>query len=156
VLPVYPSLSPRELVERTTAQIAKWIVPLIETQAARDTVTPRVLLQIMGTEVFRAVREDTWIKAWMRVASRYTRVVAADCRFPNEAEALHLMQGYVWRVYRDGAASASGAAHATETVLEQIKPDAVVHNNGSIYELQQAVRSLAEEKGWSEQTSVVG
>lgn len=134
-LPCFPYLSPLHLVRETRFQLDKWVVPLIATVDDRAEVTPRVLLQIMGTEVFRSIHAATWVHAWKRAAERTPRVVAADCRFQNEADTLHAIGGEVWRVERPGAGSASGAGHVSETALLTIKADRVVSNSGLLTDL---------------------
>lgn len=55
-------------------------------------MTGRVLLQRLGTEVMRKRDPDYWVNAWRRTAEEHLvkrrNVVCADCRFPNEMEAV--------------------------------------------------------------------
>jgi hypothetical protein len=78
-------------------KIAAQITPDGRIDKARD----RELLQFLGTEYFRALDEDYWVKQWVKsVAERLElttgecRVVADDCRFPNEVAAVRRLGGH--------------------------------------------------------------
>ena len=81
----------------------------------RDEVT-RALLQEYGTEVRRAQDPDYWVKLWRNsITVNYDRpIVAADVRFPNEAEAIRREGGQVWLVTRPERV---GDYHSSETSL---------------------------------------
>lgn len=58
--------------------------------------SPRELLQRIGTEMFRGYLDDTWVEAFQRttrdlITGGAPGIVCSDCRFLNEAAALHLM-----------------------------------------------------------------
>jgi hypothetical protein len=57
-----------------------------------EAMTGRVLLQRLGTEVMRKRDEDYWVNAWRRAAEDHLvhrrSIVVADCRFPNEMDAM--------------------------------------------------------------------
>ena len=68
-------------------------------------ITPRVMLQTLGTEWGRAsVDPDIWVKAAMREAEYFMRmdgrVIFDDVRFANEAVAIRKAGGQVYRVSR--------------------------------------------------------
>jgi hypothetical protein len=85
-------------------------------------VTPRNLLQRLGTEAGRNVfGDDIWIRALRRriETSSSARWAISDVRFPNEAEAIRAWGGYLVRIDRPGAGATGGIArHASETALE--------------------------------------
>jgi len=97
-----------------------------------DGWTRRRVLQHIGTEGFRAVDPDHWVKIAMKTASTMLAagapaVVFADVRFMNEAAAIRaLPQGYLWRVVRsDATTQATGeaaATHRSEQESERIVP----------------------------------
>jgi hypothetical protein len=94
--------------------------------------TPREILQIVGTDGFRAVDPDYWVKLTKRridnlvLTDGVRRIVVPDVRFPNEAEMLQRCYGAeIWRVVKVGGQGTSHAAHASETELEKIEPYAV-------------------------------
>jgi hypothetical protein len=106
----------------------------------RVPVTPRVIMQLMGTEAGRNVfGNDLWVHAFIRkiTNSRDDRWVMADVRFPNEADAILKAGGLVYRVDRPGAHASNGiAAHPSETaLLGYNKWSGVIVNDGSLEEL---------------------
>jgi len=63
--------------------------------------TPRLALQLMGTEAGRDVfHENVWVYALERKAEMYKDVVIADVRFPNEIEWMRSKGGFAVRVSR--------------------------------------------------------
>jgi len=107
-------------------------------------VTPRIALQTLGSDWGRVLYEDVWIGHTVRVvdvlgrgcARGYDRerglldvredgawpappgVVVSDVRFDNEARALRVAGGQVWRVSREGArARGPRGSHASELGL---------------------------------------
>lgn len=64
-------------------------------------VTPRFMLQKMGTEAGRDVFHDqVWVHALARKAEQYKNVVIPDVRFPNEIDYIKDAGGFVIRVVR--------------------------------------------------------
>lgn len=63
--------------------------------------TPRLILQLMGTEVMRdALHKDIWVLAGMKRISGKQNVVIPDTRFPNEIKAIKEIGGVIWNVQR--------------------------------------------------------
>ena len=101
----------------------------------------RRLLQTLGTECVRDILgAQTWINAWENsLPPEPRRVVAADVRFPNEAVRIRELGGVIWRVTRPGTAP---DGHRSETDQQKIRPDEVLHNNGTIDQLNALVHSI--------------
>jgi ssDNA-binding replication factor A large subunit len=59
-----------------------------------------------------------------------TKVVIADVRYPNEANAIKVLGGKVYRVERDGVGQAN--EHASENALEGYEFDGTILNQGSL------------------------
>lgn len=126
--------------------------------ARRDGLTPRHVLQTLGTEFGRKCRPDVWVSYAQRMAKRllgenltygriggaYLRepgaagrtqfVVITDGRFPNEILATKEAGGLAVKIDGPGAKGLSGAAggHASETEQDGIPLhwyDAVVWND---------------------------
>lgn len=100
-------------------------------------------LQAMGTECGRdLLGESIWIDTWERsLPEGQRRIVVPDVRFPNEVARIRKLGGVIWRVRRPGTAP---DGHRSESDLEQIVPDAVLSNTGSIEDLHRLVRQQME------------
>ena len=64
-------------------------------------ITPRMALQLMGTESGREVfGEDVWVQSLLRRAAKNENTVIADVRFPNEIEAIKKAGGHLVLIKR--------------------------------------------------------
>lgn len=104
--------------------------------------TPRYCMQTLGTEWARnIIDENFWTNIWIKEANKYPRVVAEDCRFPNEALAIRSLGGEIWLIKREGF---SCEGHSSETEMAGINPDKIILNNSSIEILDRFIgRALA-------------
>jgi hypothetical protein len=101
-------------------------------------LTPREAMQKLGTEWGRACYPNTWADVGVRVAKGFCdaglSVVITDCRFINEAKAIHDAGGQVWCIRRPEADVP--ATHQSE--LEMYTPgfqaliNCSILNNGSL------------------------
>lgn len=100
-------------------------------------MSPRQILQLMGTEAMRTVFSgDIWVKTLQRRIQQHpTRNHAiSDVRFKNEAEAIKAMGGIVIRIDRDKSGTTS--KHSSETELDTYdKWDELLDNNGDFNHL---------------------
>lgn len=63
--------------------------------------TPRLALQMMGTEAGREVfHSDIWLRSLERRMELYPNVVIADVRFPNEIDFIQSKGGFIVRIQR--------------------------------------------------------
>jgi hypothetical protein len=94
-------------------------------------MSPRELLQKVGTELFReGIHKDTWIEAFGRRAAQFSHVVCSDCRFPNEADAIRSMKGMIIKVINPNLERGDEASqHPSETGVDLIVADWSVENN---------------------------
>lgn len=105
--------------------------------------SPRQLAQTLGTEWGRQqVHPEIWIKLmqrrWKRVqASANPRMVVSDVRFDNEAQAINDAGGTVWRVDRPKGLPV--ATHSSEVGVSGHLVTGVVHNTGTVYQLEVVV-----------------
>lgn len=98
----------------------------------------RPLLQRFGTEVCRHMfGQDIWVNTTMRRIKPNQKVVIADVRFENEADAIRKAGGVVWRIERPGIDPAN--AHASEHALDDYEFDLVIWNNGTLNDLKAKV-----------------
>lgn len=106
----------------------------------------RVLLQRLGTEGGRALLGDNiWVDTTLNNIPDGTKVVLTDCRFPNEAEAIHAVGGKVWRVTRPNVGALNN--HPSETSLDYYQFDAHIENKGTHQELRTTVIDLMLDSG---------
>jgi hypothetical protein len=104
----------------------------------------RVLLQRMGTEVGRKLfGEDFWVLAAFKDVC--PKAVFTDVRFPNEANAIKLLGGTVWRIERPGYAPVN--THPSETALDDWCFDEVIQNSGNLHQLAEQVVDICERRG---------
>lgn len=104
----------------------------------------RGLMQRMGTEVGRRLwGEDFWVEAAMKSMPSNVDVVFSDVRYPNEAEAIRMGGGQLWRITREGVGPAND--HDSEVSLDTYNFDSYVVNNGSIEATWAYVESLFDK-----------
>lgn len=79
-------------------------------------LTAREVLQIVGTDMFRTMQHNVWADATIRKIKNegLPLAVIADCRFPNEVDAVKKAGGIVVKLTRDVYHS----SHASETALD--------------------------------------
>lgn len=94
---------PRELLEGDTDDSRKFRETKDEWWSSKlgYSVTPRKMLQLMGTEAGRNVfHEDIWVHSVARRCELLENVVIPDTRFPNEIDFIRKAGGFVVRVVR--------------------------------------------------------
>lgn len=101
----------------------------------------RHLMQTLGTDWGRQlVAPDLWIKAWSAQAVTAPLVVADDVRFRNEANAIKILGGEVWKVWRPGAEL--DCPHASEGQLDDWAGfDRLIVNDGDLAQLHRDVNA---------------
>jgi hypothetical protein len=135
-------------------------------QRLGQTITPRLMLQLWGTEVCRqGFHDDIWIASLEnKLRTTQDDVVISDCRFPNEISAIRAQGGSVIRVVRGAdpdwyqyaelanrgqefAATAlkNIGVHASETSWIGTEFDRVISNNGSLDDLYQEINDLLRD-----------
>ena len=114
-------------------------------------VTPRLILQKMGTEACRAgIADNIWIAALEKRIHGYEDVVVSDVRFPNEIDFVRSAGGKIVRVKRgdDPTPEELSKMHISETAWNHIVPDLTITNEGNLDDLKHNVKSVLtlEEK----------
>ena len=105
-------------------------------------VSARHMMQTLGTEWGRAcIHPYFWVMIARAKAERIMKdgrsVVIDDVRFPNEAAMIRELGGELWRIDRPGVTY--NGDHSSESGLEDIAPDRVIVNDGSIYQLKEKI-----------------
>ena len=165
----------RTMLEGRTKQAREWreqVDPWWAERLNMPNLTPRLMLQLWGTEVCRkAFHDDIWIASLEnKLRTSTDSVVISDCRFPNEIKSIKAAGGLVVRVVRgpepewyDAAISANrgpnGNAtwsiskakleklgiHASETSWVGTDFDFVLYNNSSIDDLYEQIREVIHQ-----------
>ena len=105
-------------------------------------VSARHMMQTLGTEWGRAcIHPDFWVMIArveaQRIMADGRSVVIDDVRLPNEAAMIRDLGGELWRIERPGIAYNGG--HKSEGGLEDITPDRVIVNDGTIAQLLEKI-----------------
>ena len=135
-------------------------------------ITPRLMLQLWGTEVCRnGFHDDIWIASLENKMRKTTdNIVISDVRFPNEIKAIHNAGGIVVRIKRgddpewyDAAMSVNAGPNGNATwslskaILNQLKIhasetawvggaiDHTVYNDTTIDALFEQIKNLVED-----------
>ena len=138
---------------------------LKNTMDHRYGITPRELLQYLGTDVLRKMYPNIWTDYGMRqydewnrnlTMKKYTKgVVFSDVRFVNELDAIRAHGGYVIKIVRlneDGSLyiDTPGATknHASETSLDDLSDasfDAIIMaGSGQLQLLKEQAKDIVE------------
>lgn len=136
------------------------VIHVVNEEGTGYSITGREYLQYYGTEAHRQVfHNDFWVDAvlpkgfdntgvnpaWHENFASHGKVceicVVTDCRFPNEAQRIKELKGYVWEIDREGH---GGGTHASEQPLPRNLVDLTIHNNGSLSDLRDKVSDALE------------
>ncbi len=128
-------------------------------------VTPRLLLQTIGTDIVRAINPDIWINSLFRYYTMSDLTLAkmrrkgfspisgflalpnwiiTDVRFPNEVKAIKDKDGIVIRINRE---SAYNSNHSSEIALDDYENfDYTIDNNNCIDCLIEQVKEILKHE----------
>jgi hypothetical protein len=158
----------RELLEGRTKQAREWreqIDPWWAERLNMPNLTPRLMLQLWGTEVCRrGFHDDIWIASLEnKLRASNDNIVISDCRFPNEIKALREQDAKIiwvqrgltphWYSIAEQANRGDNKAlewlksegiHASEYSWAGTTFDAVIDNNGSIEHLYEQIKNLVQ------------
>jgi hypothetical protein len=84
-------------------------------------MTAREVMQFVGTDMFRKIKTDVWVRGTInKILNEQPEVaIITDCRFPNEVESIKEIGGSVIRLTRNPFNS----DHTSETILDKDKYD---------------------------------
>ena len=109
-------------------------------------ITPRVMMQTLGTEWGRSLLPDLWLKVWQNELDESARVVTVpDVRFDNEAELIRSLGGTIVRIQRKPTADMLAVpAHASEAGITRVKGDIIFRNDRGIEKMAQFAASILD------------
>ena len=160
----------RTMLEGRTKEAREWreqVDPWWAERLNMPDLTPRLMLQLWGTEVCRkGFHDDIWIASLEnKLRTSKDHVVISDCRFPNEIKAIKAQGGKILWVQRgviphwyDIACKANKGdlkaiqwlkdegIHASETAWAGTDFDHIVNNNSTIDSLYNTVKSLVIDR----------
>ncbi len=158
----------RELLEGRTKEARAWreqVDPWWAERLNMPNLTPRLVLQLWGTEVCRrSFHDDIWIASVEnKLRNSKDSIVISDCRFPNEIKSIKAAGGKVIWVQRgitphwyDVAIQANRGVesakrfleeqgiHASESSWAGTHFDAIVDNDGSLDDLYKQLKNLVQ------------
>jgi len=105
----------------------------------------RRLLQVIGTDCARAYDKDFWIKKWEELLywnQDYKVLLVPDVRFENEANAIHIRNGILIKVFGRAFDLGENANHASEAGLSKELIDYTIDNSLTIEALEEKVEFL--------------
>ncbi len=104
----------------------------------------RWLLQFIGTNIVRQVDPNFWVK--QAPLTHFADVAVSDARFPNECAAIKEAGGIIVRVVRESGAGKieHGAAHTSETALDNYAPDYTITAHDGVEGLQGQMDDLLQ------------
>ena len=135
-------------------------------------LTPRLLLQLIGTDLFRnQLHPKVWVNATMVSYKKklpqcsgqpdfdwiiqpqeddfiYPNWIITDVRFPNELQEIKDKKGVTIRINRLNSSpqtiyvNKKERTHPSETALDNAKFDYIIDNNGTIEELIEKVKEI--------------
>jgi rhodanese-related sulfurtransferase len=159
----------RTMLEGRTTQAREWRECVDTWWAERlhmPNLTPRLMLQLWGTEVCRAgFHDDIWIASLEnKLRTSQDNIVISDCRFPNEIKSLRAAGGIIvciergvqphWSTIAARANQGDVKAqdwlknegiHASETAWVGTDFDFVLHNNSSIDSLYTQIQTVINQ-----------
>lgn len=114
-------------------------------------LTAREVMQFVGTDLFRKLKNDVWVEATINKIFREKQNLAiiSDCRFPNEVQAVKKVGGYIIKLTRDPYHS----DHESEMALDeenydQTNFDLIIDNRSiSINDQNQMIYDFLIKKG---------
>lgn len=115
----------------------------------------RSLLQYVGTDVIRKQEPDFWVGFVAKVLELFPNewdyVIIPDCRFPNEIQYMKDRGFDVIHIQiirpDNNILTDAQSQHASETALDDVKPDYVIVNDGTTEKLHSSYRIKFDDNG---------
>ncbi len=131
--------APAELDEDLRKMLSSGALSRLDFYSKPTLPSVRRILQQYGSEYRRAQDPRYWVNiVEEKVKTTTSPIVISDVRFPNESAWVRMAGGVTWRVLRPGLKS---DGHVSESVLESIREDKVIGNDGDLQHLAANVRA---------------
>ena len=145
---LYGGFTTREeaiIFEKNERRSLQWSNDL-KTSIERFSLTPRLLLQLLGTECGRQIiHQNIWVNSTFANYTEDSKWIISDVRFPNEAEVIKSKGGILIRVNRPGFEDTGN--HESETALDNYKGfDYIVDNDSNIDDLIEKIYNILINK----------
>jgi hypothetical protein len=109
-------------------------------------ITPRKLMQLVGTEMFRKnFRYDVWVKVLEKkfVNDNNSVFIVPDIRFDNEAELILKYNGIIIKVNREQE-RISTSSHDSEKGINDNLVTCEINNNGTLEDLKNISKIISD------------
>lgn len=109
-------------------------------------VTPRIMMQTLGTEWGRSLMPDLWLRVWKNELDHDARAVCVpDVRFDNEADLIRELGGLIVHIVRKPTADMLAVpAHASEAGITRHKSDIIFRNDRGIEKMAALAASILD------------
>lgn len=109
-------------------------------------VTPRIMMQTLGTEWGRFLLPDLWLRVWQHELDSHAHTVCVpDVRFDNEAELIRSLGGTIIHVQRKPTADMFAVPdHASEAGVTRSKSDIIFRNDRGIEKMAQLAANILD------------
>lgn len=109
-------------------------------------ITPRIMMQTLGTEWGRSIDPDLWLRVWRHELNTGAAVVTVpDVRFDNEADMVRELGGVIVHIARKPTADMLAVpAHASEAGIKRHKSDIIFRNDRGIEKMAQLAASILD------------
>lgn len=109
-------------------------------------ITPRIMMQTLGTEWGRSLMSDLWLRVWEHeLDTGVCCVTVPDVRFDNEADLIRSLGGMIIHIQRKPTADMLAVpAHASEAGITRVKGDIIFRNDRGIEKMAQLAASILD------------
>lgn len=109
-------------------------------------ITPRIMMQTLGTEWGRSLLTDLWLRVWQHELDDDAHVVTVpDVRFDNEVDLIRSLGGMIIHIQRKPTADMLAVpAHASEAGVTRVKGDIIFRNNRGIEKMTALAASILD------------
>ena len=109
-------------------------------------ITPRVMMQTLGTEWGRSLLPTMWLRVWQHELDDTAHTVCVpDVRFDNEAELIRNLGGTIIHIQRKPTAGMLAVpAHTSEAGITRVKGDIIFRNDRGIEKMAALAASILD------------